>query len=136
MVKIEGIIKLLTAAAAALAARLFGGIDAALGILLCFITFDYITGILSAIVQKELSSEIGYRGILKKAGILVIVAVAYLIGLYIGFEVRSWVIGYYIANESLSILENLGRVGVPYPERLVEVLKQLKKESDSDESIS
>ena len=110
-----------------------GGVDMALSVLLFCITFDYITGVLSAIVNKELSSAIGYKGIFKKVGILIAVALGHLIGVYLNFEVRAWVIGYYIANEGISILENLGYIGVPYPERFLNVLKQLKKESGSDD---
>ena len=56
------------------------------------------------------------------------VCLAHLIGTYLGFEVRSWVVGYYIANEGISILENTGRMGVPYPSKIIDVLSQLKED--------
>lgn len=130
MDKITDILKLVGAGITALTTYLFGGVDLALGILLALITIDYATGVISAIIEKELSSEVGGRGIAKKVGTLIIVALAHLIGTYLGFEVRAWVIGYYIANEGISIIENTGRMGVPYPPKLLEILKQLKKGDD------
>lgn len=135
MDKMSDILKWLGACTTAFMTYLFGGVDLALGILLTLITIDYITGVISAIVNKELSSEIGGKGIFKKVGTLIVVALAHLIGTYLNFEVRAWVIGYYIANEGISIVENTGRMGVPYPDRLMQILKQLKK-GDDDENIS
>ncbi len=133
MDKLSDIIKWIGAGLTALTTYLFGGVDLAFGILLTVITIDYITGVIAAIVDKELSSEIGYKGIAKKVGTLIIVALAHLIGTYLNFDVRSWVIGYYIANEGISIVENTGRMGVPYPDRLMQILKQLKKGDDENE---
>ncbi|OQB14884.1 MAG: Holin family protein [Firmicutes bacterium ADurb.Bin193] len=133
MDKLSFVLKWFGASITALTTYLFGGVDLALGILLALITIDYATGVISAIINKELSSEIGGRGIAKKVGTLIVVALAHLIGTYLGFEVRAWVIGYYIANEGISIIENTGRMGVPYPDRLMQILKQLKK-GDNDEN--
>lgn len=119
-------IKLTGAGAAAILTYLFGGVDMIFGLLLGLITLDYITGVIAAIVNKELSSEVGGRGIAKKVGTLIVVAVSNLIGNYIGADVRAWVIGYYIANEGISIIENAGQMGVPFPSRLINVLTQIK----------
>ena len=112
--------------------HLFGGVDLAMGVLLTLITIDYVTGVIAAIIAKELSSEVGFKGIAKKVGTLIVVALAHLVGTYLNFDVRSWVIGYYIANEGISIVENTGRMGVPYPDRLMQILDQLKKGDNDD----
>jgi toxin secretion/phage lysis holin len=135
MDRLSDVIKWIGAGLTALITYLFGGVDLAMGVLLTLITIDYVTGVIAAIIAKELSSEVGFKGIAKKVGTLIVVALAHLIGTYLNFDVRSWVIGYYIANEGISIVENTGRVGVPYPDRLMQILKQLKK-GDNDENIS
>lgn len=110
---------------------MWGGLDAVFTVLLCLIAVDYITGVLVAINAKNLSSEIGFRGILKKVGILCVVAVAQLLGGMAGVpDIRSFVIGFYIANEAISITENAGRLGVPLPKKLLDVLKQLSNEDE------
>lgn len=128
MERLENVFKIFSAGTTALAAYIFGGVDLAFGILLALISIDYATGVIAAVVNKNLSSEIGYKGIFKKIGILVVVCLAHLIGTYLGFEVRSWVIGYYIANEGISILENTSRLGVPYPSKIIDILSQLKED--------
>ena len=133
MDKLSDIIKWLSAGLTALITYLFGGVDLAMGVLLTLITIDYVTGVIAAIIAKELSSEVGFKGIAKKVGTLIVVALAHLVGTYLNFDVRSWVLGYYIANEGISIIENTGRMGVPYPDRLMQILKQLKK-GDNDEN--
>ena len=126
MEHITCIIKIFGAAFTAIITYLFGGVDAIMGILLAFIVIDYLTGILAAIYNKQLSSEIGFKGILKKVAILCIVCIGHLAGQATGIEsIRSFVIGFYIANEGLSILENVGRTGVEYPTKLKEILSQL-----------
>ena len=109
--------------------HIYSGVDSIMGIVLVFIAIDYLTGILAAIYTKTLSSEIGYKGIIKKVGILCIIAAGHLLGQSIGVEtIRSLVIGFYIANEGISILENTGRMGIPYPNKIMEVLSQLKND--------
>ena len=132
MDNIATIIKFCGAGITAAFTYVFGGADTVLCLLMVFITLDYTTGVLASIINKELSSEVGFRGLIKKVGILVIVAVAHLISQFVGFDIRTWVIGYYIANEGISILENAGRMGVPYPERLVNIMEQLKKGDDNE----
>lgn len=128
-------IKYICGGLSALLTYLFGGFDLILSILLSLIIIDYITGVLSAIYNKELSSEVGYKGIFKKVGILAIIALAHLVGQAMGIEwVRDAIIGFYIANEGLSILENIGEVGVPLPQKLLSLLNQLKDDNDENNS--
>ena len=121
--------KFACAVSAALLTHLYGGFDSILSVLVALVVFDYLTGILGAIYQKQLSSEAGYRGIIKKVGLFIAVSVAHLLGYLIHTpEIRSAVIGFYIANEGFSILENLGKMGLPLPSALRNVLVQLKNE--------
>lgn len=107
---------------------LFGGMDAMLWSLIILITLDYATGILAAVATKSLSSEISFKGLLKKVTILIVIAVAHQAGRAVGIqEIRSFVVGFYLANEGISILENAAKVGVPMPEKLLDVLEQLKE---------
>lgn len=108
-----------------------GGLDTVLLVLVAMIVIDYITGIMVAIVKKQLSSRIGFNGIFKKVAILSIIASAHLLGKTIGIpDIRSIVIGFYIANEGISITENVGELGVPLPKKLVDILQQLKSKDD------
>lgn len=111
----------------------FGGIDAIMGILLAFIAIDYMTGILAAIYTKTLSSEVGYKGIIKKVAILCIVSISHLAGQATGIDtIRSLAIGFYIANEGISIIENAGRMDIGVPDRVKDVLIQLKNKKKSE----
>lgn len=110
---------------------IFGDWDVALQCLVIAIALDYISGIIKAFINKELSSKIGVKGILKKVGVLVIVALAVLIDKVTGESgaVRTLVIYYFVANEGLSIVENLGEAGLPIPDVIKKALKSLKNES-------
>lgn len=93
---------------------------------------DYITGLMSAYIRKEISSATGFRGIAKKVFIMVLVAVGHVLDTRVigdGTVCRSAVIGFYIANEGISILENSGKIGLPLPEKLLNVLEQLKNKN-------
>lgn len=93
---------------------------------------DYITGVMCAIVEKKLSSEIGAKGIAKKVAIFLIIGIAHLVDDYIlqtGTALRTAVIFFYMANECLSVLENAVGLGLPVPEKLREILEQLKDKS-------
>ena len=94
---------------------------------------DYVTGVLKGIYLKQLSSETGFRGLLKKIVMFIVIAVAYLIQMLIGgtIPLREVVITFYICNEALSLLENAA-VFVPIPEQLKDVLLQLR-DSDKEE---
>jgi toxin secretion/phage lysis holin len=110
---------------------IFGDWDVALQCLVIAIALDYISGIIKAFINKELSSKIGVKGILKKVGVLVVVALAVLIDKITGESgaVRTLVIYYFVANEGLSIIENLGEAGLPIPDVIKKALKSLKDES-------
>ena len=111
---------------------LLGGFDIALQCLLIAIALDYISGIIKAFTTKTLSSRIGFSGIVKKLGILVLVMVGVLIDRVSGDTgaIRTLVIYYFVANEGLSIVENLGQAGLPIPSSLKSALKVIRKESN------
>ena len=110
---------------------LLGGWDIALQCLLLAIVFDYISGMIKAFHSKTLSSKIGFQGILKKVGILLIVMLGVLVDRVTGNTgaVRTLVIYYFVANEGLSVIENLGQCGVPIPASIKKALRALNKES-------
>lgn len=115
---------------------IFGGLDVALQCLLVAIVIDYITGLIKSYKSANLNSKVGIKGLLKKVGILCLVALTVVIDKLTGNTgyVRSMVIYYLVANEGLSILENLGEVGIIVPEFLKKRLEQLKEtESDKKE---
>lgn len=111
---------------------LLGGWDIALYCLLVAIVLDYLSGLIKAYNTKTLSSRIGFRGILKKLGLLILVMVAVLVDRVTGNSgaIRTVIIYYFVANEGLSIIENLGAAGIPIPKFLKKALKALKKEND------
>ena len=112
-----------------------GGVDGFLYALVAFIATDYITGVMCAIVERVLSSEIGYRGIFKKVLIFALVGIAHIIDQNIigdGSVIRTAVIFFYLSNEGISIIENATRLGLPIPEKLRDVLEQLKGGGDKD----
>lgn len=111
---------------------LFGGFDVALQCLLVAIVLDYCSGIIKAFHTKTLSSQIGFRGLLKKVGYLLIVMLAVLIDRVTGNSgaIRTLVIYYFVANEGLSIIENLSVTNIPIPKVIKKALKTLKKEAE------
>ncbi len=120
-------IKAIGACLAAVFTYLFGGMDTLMQVLMCMVAIDFLSGVLGAIVQQKLSSSIGFVGIAKKVGIFLVVAVAHILGQALGIaEIRSLVIGFYMANEGISILENISKMGVPFPDKLLDILQQLK----------
>ena len=117
----------------AVCAFLFGRLDGLLYALIAFMILDYITGIIVACIQKSLSSATGFKGIAKKVFILLLVAVGNILDIQViggGNVCRATVIGFYIANEGISILENCGKIGLPLPQKLIDVLKQLKNKEE------
>lgn len=114
---------------------LVGGIDVAIQCLLIAIIIDYISGLIKAFNTKQLSSKIGFKGILKKVGVLLIVMLAVLIDRVTGETgaIRTLVIYYFVANEGLSIIENLGQAGLPIPKAIKNALKALKEQSNEKE---
>lgn len=110
---------------------LIGGLDIAILCLIVAIVLDYISGLIKAYNTKTLSSNIGFRGILKKVGILIMVMLAVLVDrvTVTNGSIRTLVIYYFVANEGLSILENLAQAGLPIPKSLKNALKVIKKEN-------
>jgi toxin secretion/phage lysis holin len=110
---------------------LLGGLDGFIYALVALVVLDYLTGVMCAIVERKLSSDIGFRGIFKKVMIFVMVAVAHIVCSYVlGGDIaaiRTAVIFFYIANEGLSVLENASRLGLEIPQKLKDVLEQLRK---------
>ncbi|RRN51639.1 holin family protein [Streptococcus suis] len=122
--------KILFSMIGGLIGSLFGELDGILYALLVFIIIDYLTGIFVAVVEKQLSSSIGFRGIFKKIAILFLVSIGHLIDTAIikqGGTIRTMVIFFYLSNEGLSILENTVRIGLPIPEKLQAILKQINE---------
>ena len=106
-----------------------GGMDGIMYALLAFITIDYITGLAVAVKRHELSSEVGFWGLVRKVCILMLVGIAHYIDCYVtqnGDVVRTVVSMYYIGNEGVSILENCGNLGLPLPPKLMAVMAQIK----------
>ncbi len=112
-----------------IAGFLIGEFDGLYKALLMLIIADYITGVIVAIVKKQLSSEVGAKGIAKKILMLIVVAVANVLDVQIiggGAGLRNITIIFYAANEVISLLENTGKLGLPYPPKLLDVLEQIK----------
>ena len=107
----------------------WGGCDGLIYALITFVVIDYITGVMCAIVSKNLSSEIGFKGLFRKVLIFMLVGIANVIDMQIigaGSALRVAVIFFYLSNEGISILENAAFLGVPIPDELKKVLKQIK----------
>lgn len=115
-----------------------GGADGFLYALIAFVVIDYITGVLCAIADKSLSSEVGFKGICRKVLIFVLVGIGNIIDVYVlgdSSVLRTAVIFFYLSNEGVSLLENASRLGLPIPDKLKEVLSQLHDKGDgNDES--
>ena len=106
-----------------------GSLDSLMYALLAFIATDYVTGLLCAIVERNLSSAIGFKGICQKVFILALVGVANILDVHVvggGCVLRSAVIFFYISNEGISIIENAARIGLPVPKKIQAVMKQLR----------
>jgi len=114
-----------------------GGCDGLLIALVLFAVADYITGVMCAVAEKKLSSEVGFKGICRKVIIFMLVGVAHVIDVNViatGSVLRTAVIFFYLSNEGVSLLENAGHLGLPIPEKLKIVLEQLHDRSEkSDE---
>ena len=125
--------KWLVALAGAGLSTLLGGWDMALQILVMFVVMDYVTGLCAAWHDKNLDSNIGFFGIAKKILLFVPVAIGFWLDQFTGQEIlRNIAIFFYIANEGISIMENLGRCGVDIPPQLLEALKKLKEKKEGE----
>ena len=110
---------------------LVGGFDTMMITLLLFMVIDYLSGVMCGISNKKLSSEIGFKGIFKKVMIILLVGVSNLLGLALGVEgLRYIIISFYLANEGISIIENSSILGLPVPQKVKDVLEQLKNTSN------
>ena len=131
--KTPNIIKIVGGVVSAILSYLYGSADGWITALICMCVLDYLTGIAQAFVNKNLNSAVGFRGIAKKIVIFVVVAVANIVDNLIGANgvLRVAVIGFYLSNESLSVLENGGKIGVPYPQKLIDILSELKEDGNN-----
>ena len=111
---------------------LMGGFDIALQSLIIVIVIDYLTGIASAIYNKELSSKVGFKGIIKKFCYLLVVALSVVIDNLTGQSgiIRSLVIYFFVANDGISIIENMAEMNVKLPKKLIDSLEQIKKKGE------
>lgn len=112
-----------------------GGWDGFLYALIAFVIIDYITGLMCAVLDKKLSSEVGFRGIFKKVLIFSLVAIGHIIDQSIIGEssvIRTAVIFFYLSNEGISIVENAAYIGLPVPQKLKDILQQLNKQNDKE----
>ncbi|MCI8659495.1 MAG: phage holin family protein [Lachnospiraceae bacterium] len=105
-----------------------GGCDGLLYALIAFAVVDYVTGVMCAVADKRLSSEVGFKGICQKVMIFLLVGIANILEVQVigtGSVLRTAVIFFYISNEGVSLLENAAHLGLPIPEKMKEVLEQL-----------
>ena len=113
-----------------------GGCDGLLYALIAFVVIDYITGVMCAIINRELSSAVGFKGIFRKVLIFLLVGIANIIDVQVigtGAVLRTAVIFFYISNEGVSLLENAGHLGLPIPEKIKTVLEQLHDRAENEE---
>lgn len=113
-----------------------GGCDGLLFALLAFVIIDYITGVMCAIEDKTLSSEVGFRGICRKVLIFLLVGIANVLDVEVigsGYILRTAVIFFYISNEGVSLLENAAHLGLPVPAKIKAVLEQLHNNSEKED---
>ena len=137
MKDVIGLVQTVITAVGAFVGWFLGGMDGFLYALIVMITLDYISGVMLAVVQRKLSSDIGARGIFKKVLIFSFVAMGHIIDTRIfhsGSAIRTAVILYFISNEGISVLENATALGVKVPKKLRDVLAQLNTEKQSDEN--
>ena len=114
-----------------------GGCDGLLVALVVFAAVDYITGVMCAVADKKLSSEVGFKGIYRKVLIFILVGIANILDVQVigtGSVLRTAVIFFYLSNEGVSLLENAGHLGLPIPEKIKTVLEQLHDRSESEEN--
>lgn len=136
MSKIQIIIDSIAGAVGAVLGFMYGEVTGLFWALIAFMALDYITGVIVAVMEKRLSSEVGFRGLAKKFLILVFVAVGHIADTYIlggTPAAMSAVMLFYIANEGISIIENAAALGLPVPKKLTSIMEQIKNKSESEE---
>ena len=110
---------------------LVGGFDLAFKTLAIVMLLDYITGVISAIYKKKVNSKIGFKGILKKSLYFIVIILATLLDTLLNQNVIRYVVIYFfVANDGISIVENIAKCNVKLPKKLLEILEQLKNEND------
>lgn len=136
MSKIQIIIDSIAGAVGAVLGFMYGEVTGLFWALIAFMALDYITGVIVAVIEKRLSSEVGFRGLAKKFLILVFVAVGHIADTYIlggTPAAMSAVMLFYMANEGISIIENAAALGLPVPKKLTNIMEQIKNKSESEE---
>lgn len=136
MSKIQIIIDGIAGAVGAVLGFMYGEVTGLFWALIAFMALDYITGVIVAVIEKRLSSEVGFRGLAKKFLILVFVAVGHIADTYIlggTPAAMSAVMLFYMANEGISIIENAAALGLPVPKKLTNIMEQIKNKSESEE---
>jgi toxin secretion/phage lysis holin len=136
VIDMETIIKTISAFIGAVTSFLFGEWSPLLGILVALVFIDYASGIGASGIEGKLNSSVGMKGIARKVAIFLIVAVAHMLDVSLGYEgniLRDATIFFYLANEVLSIIENAGRIGLPVPEQIRQAVEVLKGKSEKGE---
>lgn len=113
-----------------------GECDGLMYALIAFVIADYVTGVMYAVSDKRLSSEVGFKGICRKVLIFVLVGMANILDMHVigtGCVLRTAVLFFYISNEGVSVLENAGHLGLPVPARLLNVLEQLHEDAEQED---
>lgn len=114
-----------------------GGCDGLLIALVVFVAVDYVTGVMCAISDKKLSSEVGFKGICRKVLIFLLVGIANILDVQVigtGSVLRTAVIFFYLSNEGVSLLENAAHLGLPVPEKMKDILAQLHDRAEKEEN--
>ena len=126
---VDNIFKSIMAGICTVLSFLFGDMEGLMIALIALIILDYISGVIAAAVEKRLSSEVGAKCIAKKIFMLLIVALANIVDINVigdGHVLKTVTVVFYICNECISLIENAGRIGVPVPKKLLDVLEQLR----------
>ena len=113
-----------------------GECDGLMYALIAFVIADYVTGVMCAVSDKRLSSEVGFKGICRKVLIFILVGMANILDMHVigtGCVLRTAVLFFYISNEGVSVLENAGHLGLPVPARLLNVLEQLHEDAEQED---
>lgn len=132
MSKIFNLFSIITGIFGGIATYFLGGLDNLLIALLIFIVIDYLTGVIKSLYLWKLSSKIGFKGLLKKLAIIICVGVGVILETHVGIPaVREMIILFFISNEGISILENLGEMDIIIPEKLKNVLLQLREKEEN-----
>ena len=129
----DNIFKNILAGVCTVLSFLFGDMEGLMVALIALIVLDYISGVIAAAVEKRLSSGVGAKGIAKKIFMLLIVALANIVDINVigdGHVLKTVTVVFYICNECISLIENAGRIGVPVPKKLLDVLEQLRDKDD------